>query len=680
MQFLFPTFLFALAALAIPIIIHLFHFRRFKRVYFTNVKFLKEVKEETSARSKLRNILVLISRLLALMFLILAFAQPFIPQDTEVKTGQKNVSLYIDNSFSMEASSRDVALIEKAKQRGREIIEAYPEEDRFQVITNDFEGRQQRLLSKEEALAIIDDINISPESRKVSNVLVRQQRVLNDGEVDNKVAYLISDFQKITTDLETFKDTSIEVNLVPLQPVILSNVAIDSVWFEAPVQMLNQTNAVIFKLRNLSDESAENIRLAIKHEGQSKPVGTLSIPPRQTVLDTVNLTILRNGWHEATLSVTDHPVTFDDEYFFSFFVSDDIKILSINQNLPNNFLTAGIDGIPYFSIDNRQSQNLDYSQFGNYQMIILNEVDILSSGLANELKSFIENGGNVLMFPSKNADINSYRTFLNNLPANEILNFEEKERQVSQVNTEEFIFKSVFENQSANLILPTTKGNFKTGNLNSRKEEILLTYRDGSSYISKYQIGDGHFYFSSAPLDIQYNGLVQNGEIFVPMIYKMAISAAKTRRIAYIIGKDEVIENRHKSNTSDLVYNIRKKESVEFIPEQRIIGAKVFFTVHDQVKEAGFYDWYLNEEEVLGVLAFNYDRRESNLSYFTKEELGNKAGPNMSIIETNDNTLLTAKIEQRSQGVILWKLCLILALVFLAVEILLLRFWNVKTV
>ncbi|HMX40777.1 MAG TPA: BatA domain-containing protein [Saprospiraceae bacterium] len=66
MSFVFPAFLAALAVLAIPIIIHLFYFRRFKKVYFTNVRFLKEVKEETSNRQKLRNLLVLLMRCLAI--------------------------------------------------------------------------------------------------------------------------------------------------------------------------------------------------------------------------------------------------------------------------------------------------------------------------------------------------------------------------------------------------------------------------------------------------------------------------------------------------------------------------------------------------------------------------------------------------------------------------------------
>jgi L-asparagine transporter-like permease len=100
MQFLFPGFLLALAALAIPVIIHLFNFRRYKTVYFSNVRFLREVKEETTSRSKLKHLLVLASRLLALAFLVFAFAQPYIPnKHNQVSTGRKYVSVYLDILF-----------------------------------------------------------------------------------------------------------------------------------------------------------------------------------------------------------------------------------------------------------------------------------------------------------------------------------------------------------------------------------------------------------------------------------------------------------------------------------------------------------------------------------------------------------------------------------------------------
>src|ERR1700685_3871109 len=100
MQFLHPGFLWALTALAVPIIVHLFNFRRYKTVYFSNVKFLRELKEETSSRSRLKHWLVLASRLLAVAFLVMAFAQPFIPnKHNKFGGGKKYVSIYIDNSF-----------------------------------------------------------------------------------------------------------------------------------------------------------------------------------------------------------------------------------------------------------------------------------------------------------------------------------------------------------------------------------------------------------------------------------------------------------------------------------------------------------------------------------------------------------------------------------------------------
>ncbi|MCB0678281.1 MAG: BatA and WFA domain-containing protein, partial [Saprospiraceae bacterium] len=312
MQFLFPVFLAALAAIAIPIIIHLFYFRRFKKVYFTNVRFLREVKEETSARSRLRNLLVLLMRCLAIALLVLAFAQPFIPQDAEVRTGKKAVGVFIDNSFSMSAASEDVPLLELAKRRAREIVGAYPADDRFQILTNDFEGRHQRLVSKEDALSLIDEVEVGPAVRDLSQVLARQRQALQSPDAEYSVSYLISDFQRNITDLQEYVDTTMEINLVPLQSVQEKNISIDSAWFESPVQMLNQTNRLMVRVFNHTDEEVDNIRLSIRYEGQEKPVGTLTIPPKAGVTDTVNLSIRNAGWHEAELKITDYPVQFDD--------------------------------------------------------------------------------------------------------------------------------------------------------------------------------------------------------------------------------------------------------------------------------------------------------------------------------------------------------------------------------
>ncbi len=676
MQFVFPTFLWALAALAIPVIIHLFYFRRFKRVYFTNVKFLREVKEETSMRSRLRNLLVLAMRLLALAFLVFAFAQPFIPQDSEVKAGKKSVSVFVDNSFSMSALSEDVPLLEKGKQRAREVVRAFGIEDRFQILTNDFEGRHQRLVGQEEALGLIDEIEIGPTVRTLSLVTARQQQALATGDAENQSIYLISDFQRNITDLQNWQDTSVDISLIPLQSVRERNVGIDSAWFEAPVPLLNQNNRLLVRVKNFSDEDLDNVRLTVTYQDQQKPEGVLAIPARTSVIDSVNITVTEPGWQEVTLGITDYPVQFDDEYHLAFSVAEKIRVLAINDATADRFLTAALNGLRVFDPTFQSSQGLDYSQFSSYQMIIMEGVQSISSGLAAELQQYVRNGGNLLVFPDRNADLNTYQAFLGAFPANELQAFSEEERTVGGIDTEEFVFNDVFENRSANLRLPVTQGNFPLTRFSGRQEEALLTYRDGSTYLAKYRSDQGRMYLCSAPLDEAYNNLVQNAEVFVPMLYKMAISGGAQRPIAYTIGRDEVVEADHQVNSGELVYKLQGA-SDEFIPEQRIVGSKVFLGINNQIKEAGFFNLFLTEDEALDRFAFNFSRQESELDYYQVDELNEMVGERVAIINTSNDAAITTEIEEQSQGIVLWRWCIILALIFLALEILLLRFWKV---
>lgn len=680
MEFLFPSFLLGLLALAIPIIIHLFHFRRFKKVYFTNVRFLKEVKEETAARSKLKNLLVLLMRCLALAFLVFAFAQPFIPQGIEVQKGEKAVSLFIDNSFSMSALSEDVPLLQLAKKRASEIISAYAPDDRFQILTNDFEGRHQRLVSKEDALNLVEEIKISPSVKELSKVLTRQKQALETGTSDNKVSYLISDFQKNISDFRNYADTSVNINLVPLQSVQEKNVSIDSAYFNAPVQMLNQTNPLIVKVSNRSNEAVENVRLSLRHEGQVKPVGTLSIPANASITDTVNITILKTGFHEAELEITDYPVQFDDKYYFSFDVAEEINVLIINETAQNRFLESALAGIPYFKVEKQQNRNLDYSKFSEFEMIILHELPSVSSGLSFELNKYVEARGNLLVFPAANANAGSYNTFLATFPANDLQQFDPSVRNVGDINTQEFVFSDVYENRRGNIKLPVTQGNWKLSNYGSRREEKLLTYRDGTTFLGKYQIGNGHLYLCAAPLNADYNDLVRNAEIFIPMLYKTAISSAEEEKIAYTIGQDEVLQSKAPSTSSETVYKLRGRGD-EFIPQQRAVGSQVYLTINNEVKEAGFYDLFLQAEEIDDKFAFNYNRKESQLGFFNEDALEtmsekSPAGSKLKVISATQNANFSELIGERSQGVVLWRWCLILALLFLLAEVLLLRFWK----
>lgn len=672
MQFLFPNFLWALLLVAIPIIIHLFYFRRFKKVYFTNVKFLKEVKDETSSRNKLKNLLILLMRCLAIASLILAFAQPFFSKDTNIKQGKNAVSLFIDNSFSMQSLSEDVPLLDKSKAKAREIIEAYDLTDQFQVLTHELSGKQQRWLNKEDALSVLDEIEISAEVNSLSTVYDRQQQLYAD-QINNKISYFISDFQKSICDLPEIKDTSLEVNLLAFQAVKENNVSIDSAWFDSPIPMLNQTNKLIVKVKNHSNEEVEDVRLSVKENGQIKPEGSFNIPANGTVTDTINLLLINTGWHDLEIIIDDFPVQFDDTYYLSFEANANSKVLIIDDGNSDKYLSAAFKGLSNFSMNKKNINQLQYDKFSENSLIVLNDLRSLSSGLSSELEAYIANGGNVLVFPNKNSDKDSYNNFFGNMAANTLISWVDEKMEVFKINTEEFVFNNVYLANKKNLKLPITEGRYKFTNFSSRGGETLLSYRDGMPFLQKYKKGGGNLYVASAPINKDVNDLVMNAEIFIPMLYKMSLATNKAKVAALTIGKNNTIEINNRNDQNEIVYNIDGKDS--FIPGQTNLGKSTLLNFKDMVKHAGYYDVNLSDS-LMTRLAFNYDRTESQMDFFDITELkSNFEGYN--VISKEGLVDLKNTIQQKDKGLFLWKWCLIFALLFLAIETLLLRAWKV---
>jgi Aerotolerance regulator N-terminal len=675
MHFLYPSFLWALLALAIPVIIHLFYFRKFKRVYFTNVKYLKEIKEETSNRNKLKNLLVLAARCLALIALVLAFAQPFIPTGATIKSGTNHISVFVDNSYSMTSMIDDIPLLDYAKDRAKAIVNAYSEEDRFQILTHDFEGKHQRFLSKEDALSYIDEIGVSP-SVHTSDMILNRQKQLFETVADNKISYFISDFQKSISNFDLFQDTTFEVNLLPVQTNQQKNLSVDSVWFDGPIPFFNQNNKLVVRIKNNSGEDAEDVKLSFRKDGQEKPIGIRDIPANSSITDTVVVTVDKSGWQQCVVNVTDYPVQFDDDYFIAFEVPDTIKALFINESGPNRFMDALFNGVKYFSLSNQNVNQLQYQQFVDFDLIILNDIKNLTSGLNNELTQYLKNGGKVLIFPGKTSDIQSYNNFLSNAGSSRFGYLNTTRREVSTINTEEFIFSDVYVNAGNNLKLPVTTLSYNINSLASGLQENLLLYRDGTPYLSKYRVEAGQLFVCASPLDKESNDLVFNAEIFVPLVYKMAITTTKQKKLAYTITNNVVIETENKRKTGDYVYKITDGDQ-ELIPGQIPVGNKINLDLNDQIRKSGFYDLKL-DEEVTGKLAFNYDRKESDMSMYSETELTsiNPANPKIKVISSALQSNISGTITEKDKGIVLWKWFIIATLFFLAVEALLLRYFK----
>lgn len=671
MQFLFPSFLWALLALSIPIIIHLFHFRRFKKVYFTNVDLLKEIKEETSSKNKLKNLLILLSRMAALAMLVFAFAQPIISNNDISKDRDNIVSIVIDNSFSMDALQQEVPLIVKAKDKAREIINAHAESDQYVILTHDLETKHLRKVDQRTALSFIDEISSTPSVNRMEDLTNVATRITGDEDDKNAKLFVISDFQQNISEYNTPIDTSIDVTLIPIQSVQENNIAISDAYFEAPVPMNNANNKLVVRFQN-NGNTNQDVQFRIKYEGQNRPQGVVSIPANTTVSDTIQLNISRVGWHDVELLIDDYPINFDNQLNLSFNVQSQINVLAINDQSTNKYLSSAFSTVSDFKLVQLNQRSIKYDIFSQQDLIVLDDLNSLSTGLTAELNKYVANGGNLLIFPGQRID-DSFNTLFGQMQLDRIGDFKSEIQQVSSINTEEFVFNDVYLSSKKNIRLPETKGNYQIIKNQRAQKESLLSYRDGSPNLIKYNSGQGQVYLSAAPMDKDYNNIVSSAEIFVPMLYKMALSSGIKKPLYYTIGQNELVEIENIEVLSQGNYALTGAE--EYIPAIIQNNGQTLMDVRDQIQKAGIYE-LSKDNNTLSKIAYNYDRIESDVRYGPMDEVANGMGPQVEVLDNVALANLSQYLDEKNEGISLWRWCLMLALLFLLVETVLLRFWK----
>lgn len=688
MNFLFPTFLIGLAAIAIPIIIHLFNFRKYKKVYFTNVQFLKELKQESDSKSKLKEWLILAMRILAIACLVFAFAQPFIPGKTKAVQGEKAISIYIDNSFSMESSNKKGTLLENAKEYATEIVNTFNASDKFQLITNDFEGKHQRFVSKEEFIEQLNDVKISSATKILNDVVKRQQDFLQNSSSKNKRIFLLSDFQKNTSVFnKTDIDTSMIVSCIPIASSEVSNVYIDSVWFETPVQQFGTQQIIHATVINKSTKDIENGTLKLFINNAQVSLNSFNVGAGGKKDVSISFTVKIKGINKGVLKIEDYPITYDDNFYFSFNAQTTINALVINgkeTKTSGNFKSLMQNDSLFVYQENNESA-IDYSIFSKTNIIVLNELSSLTSGLSSELQKFVSNGGSLVIFPNKKADLESYNTAFQNLQLPQITKLDTVNTKTQSINFEQGLYEGVFDKIDQRMDLPKVFEHFEFTKTTNSNSQSLVLLQNGQFLISLNPLGNGKVYLFSIPSDESSSNLLKHA-LFVPTLIKMSILSLKPSPIYYKTAVNEAIALNTNSNFSDKPLHVIKDDAstssatnkIDIIPEHRLVNNVTTIFTQNQITEAGYYEVFENENSIKD-LAFNFDRKESDMNFMTADDLqkqiDEKGLKNISIIQPNEKTLTNA-LQEVNDGKKLWKLFLILALIFLAAEILIIRLFK----
>lgn len=636
---------------------------------------MKDVQVQTAAAKILKERLILLCRVLALIFLVLAFAQPFFAdKNTDEKFQKAVISIYLDNSYSMEAVNKNGSLLHEGKRKVKDLVGAYSLNDRFQLLTNEFDAATQRLLSKDEILEELEKVRISPAVRQYQQVINQQQDFLANQYLVNKTAYLISDFQKQPNGIEKLKkDSSVSFTLIPLTANSLPNVSIDSVYFMSPFHRANQSESLIYKLSNHSGKDVENIPVSLKINGVQKAIANSKIKANSFVLDTLRFSGLSGDWQKGSISIKDYPIIFDDQLHFTFQLEDHLNILAIYTVQPVKNIGVAYQTDPFFNLTEIDQTQINYSDLAKQQLIVLENLKNVPAGLSQQLTQYVKNGGSLNIFIPLNADLNSYKTFLQSLQTDIPLSLVVQENKVSKINLAHPVFKDIFDAYPKNIDLPFAKQYFTTSNFTRTTKQILFSGTTSANLLSTYRVGKGKVYLSFLPLEAEASNFGQHA-LFLPFLFKSALLSANPQRLFYTLGADKSIAtNNLPVSESNLISIIG--DGVDVIPVYQSIGSTASLFFADQLKNAGFYSVNL-KDSVQNIFALNEDRRESALIFYTQDELEEKFQLSAKNVINSKEKITGQQIKEVNLGSSLWKLCLILTLIFLAAEVLLIRFYG----
>ncbi|SKC78845.1 BatA domain-containing protein [Ohtaekwangia koreensis] len=666
MNFLYPSFLWALGVLAIPVIIHLFNFRRTVKVYFSNNRFLKQVKEATTAKRRLKHYLILASRLLFLFFLVITFCQPIIPAKNQL-TNNHTIVLYLDNSQSMSAQMEDkVRGLDAGVTFVRNIVSLFPPDTRYKLITNDFAPFSNSFKTKSEVLDLLTQVRLSPVSRTMQEVL---DRVRHQGHAQQQQeVFWISDLQKSTLGIiPKALDSSAQWRLVPIRFASLANIFVDTVYLENPFAASGEKNVLRVKVRNDGKRDVDQLNLKLTINNIQSGAGTIDVPQGGVAETTFDLATGLSGLNEARISFNDFPVSFDNEFFFALNFTDKIKVVEIKKdNIPTP-VEKVYGNKQVFTYQGFAVSNFNYNELAQADLVVVNGLNTVDPSLTNALLDYINKGGTLLLAPGTQPDVNNLKNLaqvpgLNSVPKAEPL-------ELDRPDFSNPFFENVFEEKSTSLAMPKAARLLDLGGDRS----AILKFKNDQAFLSLFNRG-GKLYILATALESDFTDFHQHA-LFVPVMYRIAASARRSETKPYYTLRENLITLRLDSVNDDVPLKLVGKEEV--IPGQRKVADRVFIDVPKFSVEQGFYD-VVSQGDTVDLIAFNLNKEESLMEQYTGEEVKAMAGggENISIFTATSSGAFSNEIKERYLGTPLWKYALLLALLFILAEILLIRFMK----
>lgn len=663
MNFLYPNMLWCLFALAIPVIVHLFNFRRHKVVYFSNTATLKTIEQENVKTKRLKYLIVLIMRMLFIAGLVFAFAYPY-DSEQKLKTDDADnlIAVYIDNSMSMQSQSEEVKLVEDARSSARALVKSVSPSQRFVLLTNSRQPDNEYPMNQDEMLMSIDAMQTEASPMTFNNLYENLQMIMRRNGFKSASLFVYSDFQNDMMDMRGIvADSAIQIVGLPLSSDYQQNIYIDTVWLSSPVLQTGLANEVNVRVVNDGGKEINGLPVYLEIDGVSAAFTTIDIPADGKGVTAMQFVLNESGEKSAAVSINDYPITFDDTYNFVLNVRPVIKIVELTSNytMTSPIATLFSDNLQfdYQAID---PHRIDQQYLMDCQMVVVDGDADLNETMWRTIVDFASDGGSVVVLPSDETKA------------------ENDTMSVNMIASQHEFFSDIFVNIPDNADLPKVYKHTQIRKLKFRNTLTLMSLQNGTSFFTLSKVGGGNIFSFASQLGGDWTNFADNA-LFVPVMYKIAMLGAQTGRLSYTIGIDRELTVNDLTAFAESDVRIRNEQgNFEMIPVVDLRNNRAVVRLYDELPGAGFYT--VNKgDELIATTAWNDSRAESKMQFMNGEEVS-------KLMKDNGLNVLTVMKagEIRSDDVMqmmvrrsmLWRTFILISLITLLIEILILRFWK----
>ena len=666
--------LWGLLALLIPIIIHLFNFRRHKLVYFSNTAVLRSIQQENAKTRKLKYLVTLLLRCLFVAALVLAFAFPYRPEkQLNVNTAESLVGIYIDNSMSMKGQSQRTTMIEDARQSARDLVHKLNPSNRYLLMTNSFEVQNEYPMNQEEMLDQLDRMNPDGAPVPMGEVMERFEMLRKQHGFTASTLFVYSDFQSNTFDLSAAKaDTTMQVVVVPMTPEFKTNLYIDSVWLASPIVQAGLTNDLMVRVVNQGDKEVKGLPINFTMNGAMAASTTVDLEKNGVAEVEMQFVVENNGDQRCFVALNDHPIIFDDTYNFVLSVKPSLSVVELGAQSSSCALLFEDDEQFHYTL--MEPSHFDMAAIAQAQLLIVNESAVMNETLQQTLLDAVSEGASLMVFPSTDDPKNN--SYLYNKLGITLMEIDTNITAVEDLAQQHAFFNDMILDLPQHPDLPKVKQHVRMRP--NGLATSLLTMQNGDPMLLMESVGKGQAFVMATALDLEWSNLSDNA-IFVPMMVKMAFMGGKMDKLSYTIGRDKMLVLSEMNLEGDHHFLIANTDrSFELMPASEVRNGKVYLYLNDNLPLAGFYDLLVNDT-INRVTAWNESRVESKMDFTERdaiEPVFARAGFDVAaVLDTSDFAtadLVEAMAHQSSQ----WKLFALIALLALLGEIAVLRFWK----